>query len=102
VKVYYDIPDTYLAMEELFPHVLQTFPKEMRDTVKPLLEANFRLQEQLTIAFFKTKKFETMWRLRVLEKEINREGGMIIITISGIDIKGFSDELWSQIVDFLI
>lgn len=48
-------------------------------------------------------KYRTMWQLRSLEKEIDADGGMIIINDTGrIAIKGFkSQELVDKIKEIL-
>ena len=47
-------------------------------------------------------KYKIMWHLRSVENEINDEGGIIIVDLSGkIEIKQFTEELTEKIHELL-
>lgn len=48
-------------------------------------------------------KYKTMWQLRTLEKEINEQGGMIIIKRNGeIQTKNFTADLTERINELIM
>lgn len=46
-------------------------------------------------------KYKTMWNLRSIEKEINEEGGIIIVATSGVKTRSFSPELTAKIIELV-
>jgi len=54
--------------------------------------------DSLMMPLYEKYKFEMMWILRDLEKEMNEENGMVIITPTwGVRTRGFSQELTDKI-----
>jgi len=43
-------------------------------------------------------KYQTMWALRSIEDEMNKEGGMVIISKDGYETRGFSEYLENKII----
>jgi len=57
-------------------------------------------EDNVLLPMYEKLRFEMMWTLRSLEKEIDNEGGQIIITYDkGVKTKGFTQELTDKIAD---
>ena len=102
MKVYYTVPETFEFPDSAINEILEDLPKEYFSPIKGIIENNLWLQKTAAIEFGEKWKYKIMWELRALEKEIEAEGGCIIITDKGkIHTKDFSPELTEKIKSLL-
>ena len=102
IKIYYEVPDEAFYLEETASKVSNDLPPELSPFLEPLLTSTAKLAHAYAVSSFEKMKYEVMWALRALEKEIEEENGVIILTSKGqIATKDFSRELTDKIGDQL-
>lgn len=105
MKVYYDLDPDLIEDKELdhaLDNIVKTSPANERKAMSRFVEAHKAMRSHLAILHSEKTKFQLMWSLRSIEKEIDMEGGMIIITKdSKIELKDFSPEISETIVRLL-
>lgn len=99
MKIYLEpVDDDIIDLEQIATNILNIFPSQFLPAIKKILDTNVNLQKKYANTFSELSKLKIMWALRFLEKEIDNEGGLIIITKSGkIETKDFSSELSEKI-----
>ena len=105
MKVYYesfdkDCEHLYLKQSDLI--LDEDLPESYRPVFNQLVNRVNMAYQLYVVEAAEKWKYNTMWRLRSLEKEIEAEGGCIIITTNGkIETRQFSPELTEKIAQLL-
>lgn len=100
MKVYYKIRDSGNDITDvMLASIADAFPAEIKDPLNEFFKNHQNMKEKYIIEKFEKVKYKVMWALRSIEKEINDEGGMIVITWDfKIELKDFSEPLSEQIL----
>lgn len=97
MKIYYDIPDDLdpdILPQDFYDTILNALPETMRPGLRGIIEGYPRLNKNLVIMSYEKKKFEIMWKLRSIEKEINSQEGYMILQKDGrLLLKDYTDDL---------
>jgi len=103
MKVYYKILNVHNPKADMMmAAIADAFPGQIRGPLEDFFKSHKNITEQYVIEKFEKVKYKIMWALRGIEKEINEEGGMIIITPEfRIETKDFSEELTERISGLL-
>jgi hypothetical protein len=90
----------YVQPPEIDINPLQERLNQLEDgnELRPILQNILTLQEKYLEVVQQKLQLQIMWALRSIEKEIDEEGGMILLTTEGeIELKEFSPELSEKI-----
>jgi len=90
----------YIEPPEINVNPLQERMNELPENheLRPILQNVLTLQEKYLEVVQEKLQYQIMWALRMLEQEIDAEGGMIILNTDGqLTLKEFSPELSAKI-----
>ena len=97
MKVYYDMFEDELS-EDFIEQNLSSYDGKEKEQMRTIYQILSKTQNELKSKMFIKIKYQLMWALRSIEKEIKDEGGSITITKKmQIETKGFTEELTHQI-----
>ncbi|MBK9380631.1 MAG: hypothetical protein IPN39_04825 [Chitinophagaceae bacterium] len=98
MKIYHEESDLVDDVENGANDLLSNITEPYLSLIKPLVEGLKKTNTEKLYYFNEAEKYKLMWRLRSLESEINKEGGIFILTKEGgLQIKDFSTELLNEI-----
>lgn len=97
MKVYYDMFDDEIS-EDFIEQNLSSYEGDEKVKMRKIYQILAQTQNELKFKLYIKIKYQLMWALRSIEKEIKDEVGSIIINKKmQIETKGFTEELTDQI-----
>jgi hypothetical protein len=106
MKIYVQPADESSDIEdeiEIFRKGAESLAKPVKELLTRMIKLTSAIKNNYISSASELLKYKYMWALRSVEKEIDEEGGMIIIKLDGKnEIRDFSAELKTKINDLLL